>query len=250
MLKYLLILLLVSCGGGSSPTPESVVERVVAPTVSITSSFAYADGNWQTGEDITNKWVIRGTTEDDVFLPANPVWYGPSNGPTQPRTWWKLYTDSVGIHSEVDKVDGLELNFYSGSFINDALAVPQPVSKRPILDVTYKLETFQGDKLRATIGATFLMPNGTYYYLERNIKRTDSFKLCKNLKYDRCVTNITYFPPSDGPMDLRSMLLQSPDLDQNTVDQMILVGVYMGSECYGVSHLHLVVTGYTITING
>ena len=249
ILKYILILFLVSCGGGGS-SPPTPVQTVVVSKITTQSPFVYVDGNWQTTEDITGKWVVRGTTEDDAFMPAVPVWYGPSDGPTEPRTWWKLYTSTLGIHSEVDKVNGPELNFYSGSFINDAFSVPVPVSKHPVVHIDYELQKFTGNKARATIGITLQFSNGTYYYLERNIKRTESFKLCPNVQYDRCTSNITYFPPSTGAIDVRSLLLQSSNLDSRLIDTMGIIGVYIGSEIYGQGSVHLLVKDYKITING
>lgn len=242
-------LLLTACGGGEViTTPVKTTPQVVF-TVGTQSPFVFVDGSWKTDESITGKWVVRGTTEDDAFMPANPVWYLPSNAKVQSREWWKLYTTDLGIHNEVDKVDGPELNFYSGSFINDALSVPFSVSKYPTVHVKYDLQKFEGSKARATIGMALTKADGSYYYLERNIKRTDSFKLCADVRYDRCTTNITYFPPSEGSIDIRDLLMRSSNLKPTEVDSMSLVGVYIGSEIYGQGSVHLLVTDYKITIN-
>ena len=242
-------ILLSACGGGEViTTPVKTTPQVVS-TVDTQSPFVFVDGNWKTDESITGKWVVRGTTEDDAFMPANPVWYLPSHAKVQTRDWWKLYTTECGIHNEVDKVDGPELNFYSGSFINDALSVPFSVSKYPTVHVKYDLQKFEGSKSRATIGMALTKADGSYYYLERNIKRTDSFKLCTDVRYDRCTTNITYFPPSEGSIDIRDLLMRSSNLKPTEVDSMSLVGVYIGSEIYGQGSVHLLVTDYKITIN-
>lgn len=242
-------ILLSACGGGEViTTPVKTTPQTVS-TVDTQSPFVFVDGNWKTDESITGKWVVRGTTEDDAFMPANPVWYLPSHAKVQARDWWKLYTTEQGIHNEVDKVDGPELNFYSGSFINDALSVPFSVSKYPTVHVKYVLQKFEGSKARATIGMALTKADGSYYYLERNIKRTDSFKLCTDVRYDRCTTNITYFPPSEGSIDIRDLLLKSSNLKPTEVDSMSLVGVYTGSEIYGQGSVHLLVTDYKITIN-
>lgn len=231
--------LLTACGGGGSPEPAG---RVVS-NAAVGSAMVYADGAWAY-PDPTGKWMIRGTLEDDAFMPAKPVgWYLPADGPSNTRPWWTLTQTPAGLLNSASPPGGHE---YSGSFVNDAFTRRVYVSARPVISLDYEITAFEGSKARATLGVSLRYPDGSEYYLERDIKLAGPWASCPNGAFNRCISNITYFPPASGPMDVRALLLQSPGMTPEKADAMSIAGVYIGSEIYGAGRVDILIKHYDV----
>lgn len=217
LISVILSALLVACGGGGggSSAPPPVQDDIPNATIEqnttcvesrhsvvnnarIGDPFVYANGEWKiivpdgapAVWDLTHTWVVRGTLEDDQFMPLSPNWFGPSNGPGSPRQYWTLSSGPTGIRLATDKrVDNTpagELNAHVGSFINDAFTKPVCVRNHPLVTVDYTILAFAGNKARATIGFAMSLPNGEVYFLEQNLVRTEQFRLCADQRFDRC----------------------------------------------------------------
>jgi hypothetical protein len=240
--SYTLVFLLAACGGGSSPLQSSVSPKTeIVSNAKVGDGFIYADGEWKLSGEFGNKWVARGTTETPQFMPAG--YYQPLGGISNVAPWWTLTNTNEGLLMRSKAPAG---DFYNGSFVNDVMKQNVYVRNSPLVDVDIDVVTFKGIKARATIGITMVFPNGQSYYLERNIIRTDTFKLCFDEKYDRCIKYITYFPPASGSIDVRSLLLQSPGMSVVDVDSLRIIGVYIGSEIYGEGEVDLLIKKYEI----
>lgn len=283
MAWLLLVALITACGGGGGggsthTVPPATTDNVTTPpgqyltcndslstvvsNARIGDPFVFVNGSWKVivsaGTppvwDITHTWVIRGTLEDDAFMPAVPVWwYGPSNGPGEPRSYWTLSTSPLGIRSTTNKTaentPPLEINAYAGSFINDAFTKPACVKNHPIATVEYTILGFSGDKARATIGFSMSLPDGSHYFLEQNLIRTEQFRLCANKQFDRCEgTFLIYFPPNEnsGVVDIRALLLLAPGMTPEKADTMKIDGVYIGSEIYGIGTVDILIKSYKL----
>ena len=260
-----LLLLLLSCGGGNSP---EIVPSFLPCTstgtknnASVGSSFVYVDKTWQTvptNQNIEGKWVVRGTTEDSAYMPKDPVWYTPSNGTTEQRNWWTLTSNSLGIHNIVNKDSNTSVfdqTAYSGSFINDALIDPICIKNSPNIFLDYSISGATGSKTRATVGIVLQDSVNSTLYIEQVLSRTDSWRICSDAKYsdqfDRCLPDIWYFPPSaiTNPIDVKSLVYRIPGMTANRADSMRIMGVYIGSEIYGLGKLNMTVSNYSIGVS-
>ena len=230
LIAALVAAFLCACGGGD-PAKEKLSNAEVG------DSFVYADRQWQF-PDPAGKWLIRGTSENDDFG-LRPVWWYLPSGQENGRDWWKLeYTDKGLLNSASPSE-----NAYNASFVNDAFTKAVYVKDHPVIYFDYELQVFSGDKVRATIGVSLRYPDGSEFYIERNLKRTDNFDLCEGY-LDRCTGAVFYFPPADGPVDIRALLLQVLPVDK--ADSLRIAGVYIGSEIYGTGRVDLLLKSYSV----
>jgi len=228
--------ILLACGGGAVVTP--IPQPVVVSNAKVGDGFVFADGQWNY-PDPTGKWLIRGTSENDAFG-LMPVWWYLPKGQPNGRDWWTLTNTPQGLLSSASPSE----NAYNGSFVNDAFITNVYVKDKPIVYFDYDILKFSGDRVRATIGISLRYPDGSQFYIERNIRRTDNFDLCSGF-FDRCAENSYYFPPAPGPMDVRALLLQVLPTDK--VDSLRIAGIYIGSEIYGTGQVDLLIKSYGVT---
>ena len=160
---------LSACGGGGAPA-KTVLSSIqstycdraaVVPgthalvsNAGVGSPFVFVDGVWHTvpaGQSVAGAWVIRGTNEDTDYQPLNPVWFGPSDGLSEPRPYWQLSMGPDGVRSTVDKTatnaSAAELAAHSGAFLNDALSVPACLKDRPVITLDYQVLAAAGAQL-------------------------------------------------------------------------------------------------------
>lgn len=223
-------LFLSGCGGSTSDDP-------VLSNAQVGDGFVYADGQWNY-PDPSGKWLIRGTSENDDFA-LQPVWWYLPKGQANGRDWWTLENTPAGLVSSASPSE----KAYNGSFVNDAFTKQVYVKDSPIVHLDYEILHFSGDKVRATVGVSLRFPDGSQFYIERNLKRTDNFDLCEGY-LDRCTREVYYFPPSFGPLDVRAMLLQV--LPAEKADSLRIAGVYIGSEIYGTGRVDLLIKSYKV----
>lgn len=236
-LTLLLCALIAGCGGSPTDSPIEAPIKVVS-NAKVGDPFVYADGDWKY-PDHTAKWVIRGTSENDDFMPMPTRWYLPA-GQINGRDWWSVANTPAGVINHASPSEAA----YNGSFINDAFTQSVYVKDKPILDVDVDVTAFTGEKVRATVGISLRFPNGSEFYVERNIRRTDSFDLCDGY-LDRCQGYVYYFPPATGSIDVRALLLKL--LPEDVVDTMRIAGIYVGSEIYGKGTVDLLIKSYKVT---
>lgn len=220
---------LCACGGGGETMKYSNAE--------VGDNFVYADGQWIFA-DPEGKWLIRGTSENDDFGPR-PVWWYLPKGQENGREWWKLeYTDKGLLNSASPSEQA-----YNASMVNDAFTKAVYVKDHPVVYFDYELPVFTGEKVRATIGVSLRYPDGSEFYIERNLKRTDNFDSCEGY-LDRCTGAVFYFPPVDGPVDIRALLIQVLPVEK--ADSLRIAGVYIGSEIYGTGRVDLLLKSYSV----
>lgn len=204
------------------------------------NGFVYADGNW-VYPDLTGKWMIRGTAEDVDFGLIG--YYQPTDGPQQAIEWWSLTNTADGLLNSARPPAG---RAYNASMVNDAFTKQVYVRDHPMVYLEYQIKAFEGDKVRATVGVSMRTPEGEQVYIERNLKRTENFDLCPDSPYERCATNVTYFAPADGPLDVRALVLQTPRMTPERADSLRIAGVYIGSEIFGAGRVDLLIKSYSV----
>lgn len=222
-------LFLSGCGGGDEDMKYS--------NAKVGDGFVYADGQWNY-PDPAGKWLIRGTSEDESFG-LRPVWWYLPKGQVNGRDWWTLENTSAGLLSSASPSE----NAYNGSFVNDAFTKQVYVKDSPVVYLDYEILAFSGNKARATVGVSMRYPDGTEFYVERNLRRTENFDLCAGY-FDRCASSVYYFPPADGPVDVRGLLLQIMPAEK--ADSLRIAGVYIGSEIYGTGRVDLLIKSYRV----
>lgn len=240
LFSFIFVCLLCACGGGGgsagtatsiTPVPVGLYKDVSLGHVG--DPFVYADANWNlpAGQSNVGAWVVHGTIETPQGLVITTS--SPANG------------------------------LYNGSFINVGVAGAVFIKQQPIVNITYAIQTFSGTRARATIGISMQYPNGQPYFLEQEL--LGGFDLCSTLlpfnldaTFDRCgiydidnTYNIIYFSPKNtaSPLafDIRTKLLESPDMTPAKADSLQIIGVYVGSEIFGQGQVDLTIQDFNIT---
>lgn len=221
----------------SAPAP---VQRNAVSNAKVGDGFVYADGAWNF-PDPKGKWLIRGTSENDDFGLMPMHWYLPK-GQDNGRDWWTLTDTPDGLLNSASPNESA----YNCSVINDAFTQTVRVADKPVVNFALTIPVFEGSKVRAMIGVSMRFPDGSSYYLERNIQRTDNFDLWDGY-LDRSTNAISYFPPSEGPLDVRAMLMHVLPVEK--VDSLTIAGVYIGSEIYGSGRVDVLLSDYFVEVS-
>jgi len=255
--KWLLLLILrvlatgliglSGCGGSSqsaSSTPPIVIasHSVEVSLAHVGDPFVYANGSWllPAGQTNVGAWVVHGTIETPAFGPAG--WDQDSHGLQNAVSWWTDTNTPNGLQiSASTPANGL----YNASLINAGVVGEVFIRQQPVIDIAYSVTAMSG-RARATVGVSMVDPNGASQFVEQELE--GGFGLCIDRTYDRCTSNVVYFPPTaPGPIDVRALLLRSPNMTAAKADSLRIIGIYVGSEIFGSGQLDLLISNFSLT---